>query len=96
MNLINDKHLINECNTFTRECLNKKMELNTICAVVKHFQQFYHTVSKIDSNREVLDNITFKLFFKLTDGFTNGKDWSGLLSFSVEEQQEFIMSLKKC
>ncbi len=43
---IKDEFLTNECNKFTRECLEMGISLNTICKIVKSYQREYLFIKK--------------------------------------------------
>ncbi len=47
-NAINDKFMMNECNNFTGIMLKNKMDINTICGVVKEYQTKYLFIKSKD------------------------------------------------
>jgi hypothetical protein len=93
LHLVKDKNLMSICNDFTRKSLERGVKLNTICAIVKNFQQFYAFVESI--RPDLLNKCTMELLYELTDGFTKAPVWSGALEWSKEEVEEFMDNLAR-
>ena len=45
---LKDKFMINECNEFTRIMLKQKININTICGIVKEYQTKYLYIKSND------------------------------------------------
>ena len=61
-NYINDKFLINQCQTTTSKLLNLGMSIDSITKFVKSYQECYIKLDKLDCN--ISKHFTFELFYK--------------------------------
>ena len=62
MEHINDKFLMDECNLFTRKMLEKGMDINRVCLIIKEYQTKYIHIKEL--NFQLSQQFTFEMWWK--------------------------------
>ena len=65
MEHINDKFLMDECNLFTRKMLEKGMDINRVCLIIKEYQTKYIHIKEL--NFQLSQQFTFEMWWKTRD-----------------------------
>lgn len=62
-NALKDKFMIKECNEMTRKLLKAKMDINTICAIIKEYQTKYLYI-KSEGGEELAKTFTMEMWWR--------------------------------
>ena len=65
MEHINDKFLMDECNLFTRKMLEKGIDINRVCLIIKEYQTKYIHIKEL--NFQLSQQFTFEMWWKTRD-----------------------------
>ena len=65
MEHINDKFLMDECYLFTRKMLEKVMDINRVCLIIKEYQTKYIHIKEL--NFQLSQQFTFEMWWKTRD-----------------------------
>ena len=65
MEHINDKFLMDECNLFARKMLEKGIDINRVCLIIKEYQTKYIHIKEL--NFQLSQQFTFEMWWKTRD-----------------------------